>query len=123
MASKYTCRTCKDSGVVVRHETALDFNPHSSDQVMALMRHLDLKVPKKRGTDRDTTEAKYLKRYGKKQPIFKTIMECRARQTMLSTFMWPLDSNDRAFTVYGFHPSTWRKSSRNVNLQNIPKKV
>jgi uracil-DNA glycosylase family 4 len=106
--------------VTVGYERTEPFNPRSSDQVARLIRHHGLKMPMKRGEDRETTEAKYLKRFGKKLPVFKLILEARQRGTMLSTFMWPLDSAGKVHTTYGFHPSTWRKSSRNVNLQNIP---
>lgn len=105
-----------------RYARLLDFNPHSHVQVGQLIRSLGLKMPHKRGEDRETTEAKYLKRFSRKYPIFKLILDCRERQKLLTTYNWPLDAVGRVHTTYGFHPSTWRKSSRNVNLQNIPKR-
>lgn len=100
-----------------------NFNPSSSPQVLSLMRHYGLKIPIKRGTeDQETTESKYLKRYGKKHPVFKTILECRERTKLITSYMWPLHADGRVRTTYGFHPSTWRKSSRGPNLQTIPKR-
>lgn len=110
--------------VCVTHwERVQDFNPHSWQQVGNLIRHLGLAMPKKRGEDRETTEAKYLRRFSKKHPVFRLILECRERQKMLTTYMWPLDEEGRVHTTYGRYPSTWRFSSRAVNLQNIPKRV
>lgn len=105
-----------------KYERVLPFNPHSSEQVKALIRSLGLTVPKSsKGEDKETTEAKYLRRFGRKHPVFKRILECRERQKLLSTYNWEL-RDGRVRTSYGFHPSTWRKSSRAVNLQNIPKR-
>jgi DNA polymerase I-like protein with 3'-5' exonuclease and polymerase domains len=125
-----TCRDCHGTGIITLYDKLLPFNPHSTQQVADLIRYYKLKMPKKRGEDRETTESKYLRRFGDKHdrkgnllyPIFRTILECRQRQKLLSTYIWPLDANDRVHTVFGFVPSTWRKSSRNVNLQNIPKR-
>jgi DNA polymerase-1 len=106
-----------------RYSKTLEFNPHSSKQVLDLIRSLGLKPPRAvKGEDRETTEAKYLKRFSRKHPVFKLILDCRARQKLLSTYNWPLDAAGRVHTQYGYHPSTWRKSSRSVNLQNIPKR-
>lgn len=114
------CGTCKGTGLVTKYSLREPFNPHSSDQVLELMRQLKLKIPKKRGEDRETTEAKYLKRYAKKHPVFRSILDCREKQKATSTYIYPTNTSGHVVTQYGFHPSTWRKSSRNVNLQNIP---
>jgi DNA polymerase I-like protein with 3'-5' exonuclease and polymerase domains len=106
-----------------KYERVLDFNPHSSPQVLSLIRSLGLKPPRStKGEDRETTEAKYLKRFGRKHPVFRLILQCRERQKLLSTYNWKLSEDGRVKTTYGFHPSTLRKSSRAVNLQNIPKR-
>lgn len=102
------------------------FNPNSRLQLISLMRHLKIKPPVKHGElgadDSETTGAKHLLKFGKKHPIFKSILYCKQRGKLLSTYNWPLDAEGKIMTVYGFHPSTWRKSSRHVNLQNIPKR-
>lgn len=100
----------------------IPFNPNSTYDLMDLMHELKVKIPRKRGEDRETTEAKYLKRFTK-HPIFRHIVNFKQRSKLLSTYNWPLDDHDRAHTTYGFHPSTWRSSSRNVNLGNIPKRA
>jgi len=116
------CRTCRGTGEVSEYLVQLPFNPASPPQKIALIKHFGLKVPKKRGTDDDTSEAKYLKRFAKKFPVFGTVVEVQQREKLISTYMWPLREDGRIGTSYGFHPSTWRKSSRAVNLQNIPKR-
>jgi DNA polymerase I-like protein with 3'-5' exonuclease and polymerase domains len=106
-----------------RYARVLPFNPASPQQVAALIRHLGLKMPRKRGEDRETTEAKALRKFRKRYPVFGHILDYRERNTLLNTFAsWPLDSNSRVHTCYGYHPSTWRLSSRGPNLQNIPKR-
>ena len=98
------------------------FNPASHDQVSNLLLALNIPLPKKRGEDRTTVEAKYLKRLADKHPILKHVVEYGKREQLVTTYDWPLDESDRAHTTYGNHPSTWRSSSRNVNLGNIPKR-
>lgn len=97
------------------------FNPGSRPDLLALMEELGVKPPKARGEDRESTEAKYLKRITK-FPIFRHSINYKQRVKLVSTYNWPLDNEDRAHTTYGFHPSTLRSSSRNVNLGNIPKR-
>lgn len=100
--------------------TILPFNPGSPDQVKGLIRSLGLKVP----TDRagETTGAKHLKRFSK-YPVFHQILIAKSRKTIISNYDWRVDDRGRITTTYGFHPSTWRKSSRNYNLQVIPKRL
>lgn len=140
------CRKCKGEGKVTVYDRIEPFNPSSSPQVAALIKSFGLKMPMKRGENRETTEAKYLKRFGKRADakckckgsadcplcrgtgklsfkIFKSILDYRQRKTIIGTFIWPLDENNRVHTVYTLNPSTLRKSSKNVNLQNIPKRV
>lgn len=118
----YACKACKDTGEVSQWCVEQPFNPGSAPQKAALIKHFGLKMPKKRGSDADTTEAKYLKRFAKRYPVFGTVVEVQQREKLISTYMWELRSDGRVGTSYGFHPSTWRKSSRAVNLQNIPKR-
>lgn len=99
----------------------IPFNPNSRDSLLELMRELKVKIPHARGDDRDSTEAKYLKRFTK-YPIFRHCVNYKQRLKFVSTYNWALDDGNRAHTTYGFHPSTWRSSSRNVNLGNIPKR-
>lgn len=97
------------------------FNPNSREHLLDLFAALKIKPPRARGEDRESTEAKYLKRLTK-HPVFRLIVNYKQRSKLVGTYNWPLDARDRAHTTYGFHPSTLRSSSRNVNLGNIPKR-
>ncbi|MGH9968197.1 MAG: DNA polymerase, partial [Pyrinomonadaceae bacterium] len=100
----------------------LPFNPASPLQVKRLIEHLGLPVPKVRGEDRESTEAKYLKRFAKKHKVFQHILDYRERAKLIDAYMWPAQSDGRVHTTFSFHPSTWRKSSRDPNVQTIPKR-
>jgi DNA polymerase-1 len=115
-----TCKKCGDTGKVTEYEQLLEFNPASWRQKLDLVRHYKLKVPRKRKTGDETSDGKHLERFAKKFPVFQTILECQRREKMISTYIWKLRGDGRVGTTYGFNPSTWRKSSRQVNLQNIP---
>jgi len=97
------------------------FNPNSTYHKLELMKALKVKIPRARGEDRESTEAKYLKRFTK-YPIFRHSINYTQRSKLIGTYNWPLDEQDRAHTTYGYHPSTLRSSSRRVNLGNIPKR-
>jgi len=116
------CRRCKGSGLTTLWRTSMRFNWNSTEQVKELARAKGLKIPLKRGEDREALEAKTLKQFGKRHQVFLNILHARQSQKLITTYDWPLNAEMRATTVYGFHPSTWRKSSRSVNLQNIPKR-
>jgi hypothetical protein len=116
------CRRCKDTGETSEWHIPMEFNPGSALQKANLIKHYGLAMPHKRGEDRLTTESKYLKRFAKKFPVFDRIIECQQREKLISTYMWEGRPDGRISTIYGFAPSTWRKSSRQVNLQNIPKR-
>jgi len=116
------CRRCKGSRKVTVYEKPLDFNPRSSPQVIALMRFLGVPVPKNRKEDRETTEAKHLKKLSKKHPVFRTILDYRERDKLVTAYIWPLDDQGLIHPTIGHHPSTWRKSMRNPNAQTIPKR-
>jgi hypothetical protein len=101
------------------------FNPDSQDDVIRLAGHLGVRLPKRRDSDSEdalSTEKKYLKQAAKKHPVFRLILDCRERWKMVSTYKWSLDHDNRVHTTIGHHPSTWRKSARDYNLQNIPKR-
>jgi DNA polymerase family A len=108
-----------------KFERVLDFNPDSQDDVLRLAKHLGVKLPRRKDSDDSddfSTEKKYLKQAAKKHPIFGLILECRERWKLISTYNWVLDQFNRVHTTIGWHPSTLRKSSRDYNLQNIPKR-
>jgi len=103
-------------------EAILDFNPGSSQQVKRLITHLGLPIPKAKGEDRESTEAKHLKSLARKNKIFDTILEYRERAKLIDAYMWECSSDGKVHTTFSFHPSTWRKSARNPNVQTVPKR-
>lgn len=110
-----------------RYMKVLDFNPASPDQVADLCAHLGVKLPRSKSAAEDdedsvSTEKKFLLRASRRHPVLRTVLDCRERAKMLSTYQWRLDNESRVHTTLGWHPSTWRKSSRDYNLQNIPKR-
>lgn len=102
-----------------RYKRIEEFNPGSPLQIKALIKSLGLKIPVNR--DGETTDAKHLKRFSK-YPIFHQILIAKQRKTIISNYNWQVDDRGRIKTTYGYHPSTLRKSSRNYNLQVIPKR-
>jgi len=116
------CLLCDDTRSVTHYRKRLAFNWNSTDQVQDLARHFKFTIPKKRGEDREALEAKTLKSFGKKKRVFADILAARQRHKLVSTYNWECDSEGRVHTKFGFHPSNWRKSSRDPNLQNIPKR-
>lgn len=114
------CLLCDGSGSVTHYRKLLPFNWNSTDQTQELARYYKFTIPKKRGEDREALESKTLRRFGKRKPVFLDIWNARKRYKLISTYNWEADSNNRVHTKFGFHPSNWRKSSRDPNLQNIP---
>lgn len=115
------CIMCKGTGIE-GYSKILPFNFNSPPQVKRLIQHFGLTVPKNRKTQKDTTGAKYIKRFGKKHEVFAVLNKCSEIDTMLTTFIWPLNSQGRVTTNYGWNPATWRKHSKQVNLMNMPKR-
>ena len=114
------CLLCDGTGTVTHYRKRLPFNWNSTDQAQDLARHYGFTIPKKRGEDREALESKTLRKFGKRKPVFLDIWNARKRYKLISTYDWQLDSENKVHTKFGFHPSTWRKSSRDPNLQNIP---
>jgi uracil-DNA glycosylase family 4 len=98
------------------------FNPASPKQVKDLITHLGLPIPRAKGEDRESTEAKHLKSLSRKNKIFGTILDYRERAKLIDSYMWEVKDDHRVHTTFSFHPSTWRKSSRNPNVQTVPKR-
>jgi DNA polymerase I-like protein with 3'-5' exonuclease and polymerase domains len=109
-------------GSVQHWEKTLPFNPASPLQVRQLIQHLGLPVPKGKGADKDSTEAKHLKKLVKKNSIFRTILDYRERAKLIDAYMWEVQNDGRVHSTFGFNPSTWRKNSRNPNVQTVPKR-
>lgn len=110
-----------------RYERIEPFNPDSWPQVTALAKHLGIKLPPRESSKESDEEAlatdkKTLGKYAKKYPAIACILKCRERWKLISTYKWKLDDDDRVHYTLGYHPSTWRLSCRNANLQTIPKR-
>ncbi|WP_414076072.1 DNA polymerase, partial [Staphylococcus aureus] len=50
------------------------------------------------------------------------MLHARQHHKLISTYVYVLDAAGRVHTTYTFNPSNWRKSSKEPNLQNIPKR-
>lgn len=103
----------------------IPFSPRSWQQVQELAAALGAKLPRKQGSDDPddgSTDDKALKRLQKKWPVFGQIREYRKRDKLITAYQWPLDGHNRVHPTFAFHPSTWRKSCRNPNIQTIPKR-
>jgi uracil-DNA glycosylase family 4 len=102
-----------------------EFNPGSWKQLIAYMKFKKHPVPKDLKTDDETTSAKELERLGKKtsDPIYGEVIEWRGTEKMLGTYVigFTPDSVGRVHTTFTFAPGTGQLSSRNPNIQNIPK--
>ena len=104
------------------------FNPHgSAHDTKNLARHLKLKLPIKRGGTKgveedETAQAKHLKVWGRKYPIFLSIIRAREKAKLVSTYIWPTSKDNRVHCTIGWQPKTWRKSTRDPSTQNWPKR-
>ena len=101
------------------------FNVRSWQQIQQLAVALGVKLPRKQdgdGEDDTSTDDKALKRVAKKHSVFGQIQEYRKRDKLITAYQWPLDATNRVHPTFAFHPSTWRKSCRNPNIQTIPKR-
>ena len=99
----------------------LPFNPASPKQRKRLFESLGLKVPRSR-TGGDTIKQMHLRLYAKKFPVLRDIMAYMERQKIITSYDWEIQPDGRVHPEFGFHPSTWRKSARNPNIQTIPKR-
>jgi len=121
------CLVCDGTRTVSHFRKLLPFNWNSTDQAQELAKHYGFTIPKKRGAPRDengeqpdTLDAKTLRKFGKRKPIFLTIWNARKRHKLITTYNWALDTANRVHGTYGYWPSTWRKAMRNPNLMTIP---
>lgn len=108
-----------------------DFNPNSSQQLLAYMRHKGHPVPKDKhreddeGNNPDTTGKKELVRLAKKvgDTFYLKVIEYRelskARGTYIEGFKPGADG--RVHTTFTFDTGIGQLSSRNPNVQNFPK--
>jgi hypothetical protein len=104
------------------------FNPNSSKQMLDYMRFYGHPVGTNHKTKEDSADTKHLqklvKSYGAHHPIYKLTVELHKVSKAKSTYVEGLrpDASGRVYTTYTNTPSTWRLSSRNVNMQNQGKR-
>lgn len=125
---------CKGAGTIIMdglvpmYQVAEDFNPNSSLQVINYIKHYNHPLGKNHKTKNETADTKHLKKlvgkYGKTHPVYTKIIEIHKVSKALSTYVEGLkpDSTGRVYSTYVNAPSTWRLSSRNVNMQNQGKR-
>lgn len=113
------------SGRVSAYEITLDFNPNSVQSLIAYAKHFGHPVPQSHKTGRDTLDkkvvAKLAKTKGAKHPVYQIALALRGVRKTLGTYVegFEPDSHGLIHTTLGYHPSSGRLSSRNVNLQNV----
>ena len=123
------CMLCDGAGTVTHYRKYLPFNWNSTDQVQDYARSLKLKIPKKRGSERDengeakdTADAKALRMWGRKYPVFLDMLNARQHKKLLTSYDWIPDSHGRVRGTFTFTPSTWRKAMKDYNLMVLPKR-
>lgn len=99
------------------------FKP-SSQQLIRYMKYRGHPVPKKRKTDKDTSEAVELERLAKKthDPLYRKVIWYREVRLMKATFVdgWQPSSDMRVHSTFKFAPATGQLSSSDPNVQNAP---
>jgi hypothetical protein len=115
-------------GHVMEWDEILPFNPNSSEQIKAYIRHYSHPMgTNKTDREKESADSKHLeklsKKYGAKHPIYSLTIELHKVSKALSTYVvgFRPDALGLIHTTYTHAPSTWRLSSRNVNLQNVGK--
>lgn len=127
--TKHLRGNCKDAsilqqpGSVPLYKCYDNFNPVSSLQLEAYAKLKGHKLFRNKDGDEGLGKSelsKMFKRY--RDPIYKLSLSLRevskAKGQYIDGFM--ADASGRIYTYFGHHPSTWRLSSREYNLQNIP---
>lgn len=131
---------------VLRWCQMLSFNPNSSQQMFAYIRHkreeeiaalmarghardkaeqrARYKIPRHSKEDRDTTEKRELLRLGKATGdlLFSESVQIREFSKLKGTYVdgWAPDAEGYAHPSFGYAPATGQLSSENPNGQNVP---
>ncbi len=100
------------------------FNPNSTQQLMEYMKLRGIPIPKSLD-GKATTGKKELERVAKvtKDVVLTNILELRKQRKVVSTYVqgWQVGGDSAVHTTFTFAPATWQLSSRNPNIQNVPK--
>lgn len=107
-----------------RYAQILDWNPHSSLQVMAYLRHMGYAIPKDRNTKKETTSEDALLDILQANPqdgVLKEIITARKLQKAIGyLYDTILGEDGRMHPKYTFLPDTGRLSAQNPNIMNQP---
>lgn len=101
------------------------FNPNSADQVKTYCKMMHHPLGQNWKTEEDSADTKHLEKlaklYGKEHPVYEQTVDFRKLNKALTAFVdgWKADEHGRISTFYSNAPSTFRLSSRNVNLQQV----
>jgi hypothetical protein len=107
-----------------------DFNPNSSQQLLAYMKAKGVKPPKGKQEDRDgnqkdTTAKKQLQRLAHRtgDSFYLKVIEYRELSKMRGTYIdgFQPHADGRVHTTFTFDTGTGQLTSRNPNVQNFPK--
>lgn len=102
------------------------FNPSSPQQILLYMQHKGMEGGRnhKSKTGAPSTDEATLERLSKRDPLFKHVLSWRRLGKLDSTYATGLltraDAFGRIHSRFTHVPSTWRLSSVDPNLQNIP---
>jgi hypothetical protein len=114
------------TGLVTEWDEILPFNPGSSDQLKAYMKHFGHPVGKDRKSGNESADSKHVAKlaakYGERHPLYPMLADYSKVAKTLSTYIYVPDAHGLIHTTYVNAPSTWRLASRNVNLQNVGKR-
>lgn len=97
------------------------FNPNSSDQLKAYMRHFNHPLGMdKKDSKKETADANHLKalhkKYGQKFPIYSKTLVIHKVSKTIGTYTPEPDENDLLHTQFVNSTSTWRLGSRKVQF-------
>jgi hypothetical protein len=101
------------------------FNPNSADQVKSYCKMMHHPLGTNWKTDEDSADTKHLEKlakiYGEAHPVYEQTVDFRKLNKALTAFVdgWVADDIGNISTFYSNAPSTFRLSSRNVNLQQV----
>lgn len=116
----------KETREEIRYYYRSDFNPSSTAHLLSYMEAKGLQGGRnhKSKTGAPTTDQLTLERLSKKDKLFELVLRWRKIGKMDGTYATGLlahaDAQSRIHTRWTHVPSTWRLSSTEPNLQNIP---